>query len=471
MTAKRDLIIIGGGAGGLVVASVAAQLGLKVTLIEKQDKLGGDCLHYGCVPSKTLIKSAKVAHLMQHAEKYGLQSNNAAIDFAKVTQHVQAVIAQIQLHDDPERFREYGCEVLFGDVKFVNAKTVQLGELTLTAKRFIIATGSRPSAPAIPGLEDIQYLTNENLFSQTQLPKRLLVIGAGVIGLEMAQALHRLGSHVTVVDVTDYIMPNADREVAERLQKILRKEGVEFNFVGKIERVKKIDSEIILYCQTKTGGEITIHGSDILVAAGRKPNIETLELENAQVKFSPRGITVNKKLQSSRKNIYALGDVIDCPYKFTHMAEYQAGVVISNAVFRLPKRIDYRVVPAVVFTDPEFAMVGVTEEQAKGAKILRFEFKDVDRALTEAETAGMAKLIVKNKKIIGASILGLHAGELLAELTLAMQAGISIKQISATIHTYPTLSQVNRRVVNRYYAPKLFSPFTRKIVKFMNRWF
>tara|TARA_R110000868_G_scaffold158036_4_gene385918 strand:+ start:86473 stop:87888 length:1416 start_codon:yes stop_codon:yes gene_type:complete len=469
---KYDLIIIGGGAGGLTVASVASQLGLKTALIEKQEKLGGDCLHFGCVPSKTLIKAATIAHEMRHADKYGLTAHEPKIDLAKINQHVQSVIDQIQPHDDPERFRGYGCEVLFGEAKFINKKTIELNGEQLTAKRFVLATGSRPSAPPIPGLDSIDYLTNETLFQQQQLPKHLLILGAGVIGLEMAQAFNRFGCKVSVIDIVDRIMPMADEEVANLLQQHLINEGINFHFVSKINKVEQQD-DIVFYCETKTGGDITIHGERLMIAAGRKANVDDLNLEAAKVEYSPRGVKANAKCQTTNKKIYAVGDVIDNPYKFTHMAEYEAGIVISNAIFKFPKKADHKVIPAVVFTDPEFAMVGVTEAQTKQwnlkAQVLRFPFKDVDRALAEIAPEGMVKLVIYKGKILGASILGLHAGELIAEIALAMQANLGIDKISATIHAYPTLAQINRRVVNTYYAPKLFSQRAKHIVKLLSK--
>ena len=465
---KRDLVIIGGGAGGLVIASVAAQLGLKVTLIEKEKKLGGDCLHYGCIPSKTLIQAGKVASLMRRGAEFGLPAIEPEVDLAKVNAHVQSVIDLIQPHDDPERFRDYGCEVLFGAAEFIDAHSVKVNNETINSKRFVIATGSRPFVPPIEGLEEAGYLTNIEIFSLQKLPGRLVVLGGGPIGLEMAQAFSRLGSQVTVVERLPHLLPQEDPEVADVLQKKLADDGIKFYTGISAERVSRAGELRTVHCSD----DINLECDQILVAVGRRPNIENIGLETAGINFSARGVEIDSRQRTSQKHIYAVGDVCG-PYPFTHMAEYQAGIVISNAIFRFPKKTDYRVVPWVTYTDPELARVGLTEQQAieKGIAptVLRFDFKDIDRALAEVETAGFTKLITHKGKILGATILGPHAGELIHEIVLAMQTGTKISEVSATIHAYPTLAQIHRRTVNTLYAPKLFSSRTRTVVKWINR--
>ena len=468
---KRDLVIIGGGAGGLVVASVAAQLGLNVTLIEKEDKLGGDCLHYGCVPSKTLIHAAKVASHMRRGAEFGLPAFAPEVDLGKVNDHVRSVIEHIQHHDDPDRFREYGCEVLFGTAEFVDAHTVQVdGEDSISSKRFVIATGSRPFIPPVSGLEEAGYLTNIELFSLRTLPPRLIVLGGGPIGLEMAQAFHRLGSKVTVVERLPHLLPQEDTDVADALKQALIEEGIEIQTETSAERVSCEHDIRTVYCSDGKQFE----AEQLLVAVGRRPNVENLGLENAGVNFDNKGISVDRRMRTSQKHIYACGDVCG-PFPFTHMAEYQAGIVISNAIFRFPKKTDYRVVPWVTYTDPELARVGLSEQQAReqgiAPEVLRFEFKDIDRALAEVETHGFTKLVTHKGRILGASILGPHAGELIHEIALAMQTNTKISAISATIHAYPTLAQVHRRTVNTVYAPKLFSSRTRTIVRWINHLF
>lgn len=468
MKNRFDLVIIGGGAGGLVVASVASQLGLKVCLIEKNAELGGDCLHSGCVPSKTLIKAARVAHLMRHAADYGLPAQAPAVDLGKVNAHVQSVIAHIQKHDAIERFRAYGCTVITAPARFVNANEVEADGQRIHGRRFVIATGSRPFIPPIEGLTEAGFVSNKNLFELQRLPPRLVVLGGGPIGVEMAQAFSRLGSKVTVIEQSAGILPRDDSDAASALQAALADEGIVFHNRVSAEAVS-LNGDIRCV-QCSDGGRH--EAEQVLVAVGRRPNIEALDLDAAGVRYSPRGIEVDRRLRTTQKHIYACGDVCG-PYPFTHMAEYQAGIVLANAVFRLPKKTDYRVVPWVTYTDPELAQVGLTEAQAKaeGLKhdVLRFDFAANDRALAEAETTGFVKLLVRNKRLIGATLLGLHAGELIHELALAMQAGVKIGDIAATIHAYPTLAQIHRRGVNTAYAPKLFSPRTRALVKWLNR--
>lgn len=465
---QRDLVVIGGGAGGLTVASVAAQLGLKVTLIEKEKNLGGDCLHYGCVPSKTLIGSAKLAALMQRADEFGLGAKNIKVELAKVNKHVQSVIEHIQQHDDPERFRGYGCEVVFGAAKFIDAHSVQVNNEIIKSKRFVIATGSKAFIPAINGLAEVDYLTNIDLFSLQERPEHLVVLGAGAIGLEMGQAFSRLGSKVTILQRADTILPGEDKELTDILHTRLVAEGITIYTSTEAKNIYKDNGKTIIECNN----DLKLHADKILVATGRQANIEGLGLDSAGVAYTNKGITVDKRMRTSAKHIFACGDVCG-PYLFTHMAEYQAGIVISNAVFRFPKKADYRVVPWTTFTEPELAHVGLTEQQAleQGIQptILRYAFKDNDRALTDMETEGMTKYITHKGKIIGASILGAHAGELVHEIVLAMQSGAKISDISAAIHVYPTLSQIHRRTVNTAYAPKLFSSKTRWLVKWMNK--
>jgi len=464
MLKRRHLIVVGGGPAGLVVASVAAQLGLKVTLVEQSGKLGGDCLHTGCVPSKTLIHTARVAALMRRADAFGLGAVEPQVDLGRVNDHVQSVIDQIQKHDDPQRFRSYGCEVLFGTAQFVDAHRLRVNGELIRGRRIVIATGSRPLVPP----EEAGYLTNENLFSLRELPRRLVILGGGPIGVEMAQAFARLGSQVSLVERLAHILPQEDPELAEAVGDILTAEGVRIHTDTSAERVRLRGRIRTVECS----GALNLEADQVLVAAGRKPSLEGLDLDAAGVDYGPGGISVDARMRSSRKHIFACGDVCG-PYPFTHMAEYQAGIVISNAVFRFPKKADYRVVPWVTYTDPELARVGLTARQAaeKGLDpvVLRFPFHDIDRALTEVEPRGFVKLVTHKKKILGASILGPHAGELLHEIVLAMQTGATIGDISATIHAYPTLAQVHRRAVNTFYAGKLFSPGTRRLVRWINR--
>ncbi len=466
--APRDLVILGGGAGGLVVASVAAQLGLRVTLVEKEDRLGGDCLHHGCVPSKTLIHAARVAWQMRRADAVGLPAVTPEVDLGRVSDHVQAVIDRIQVHDDPERFRAYGCEVLFGAARFLDPHRVQVGGRVVRGRRFVIATGASPAVPPIPGLAEAGYLTHLDVFSLRRLPRRLLVLGGGPVGLELAQAFGRLGSRVMVLQRADHLLPREDPELTARLRQCLEAEGLEIHTATAAERVEG------------AGGEVTVHAGGrafradaLLVATGRRPNTAGLGLEAAGVAVTPGGaIQVDARLRTRRRHIYACGDVCG-PFPFTHMAEYQAGIVIRNAVFRLPARVDYRAVPWVTFTDPELARVGPTEAEARArwgaVEVLRFDFRDLDRALTDGATCGQVKLLARRGRVLGGSILGPQAGELIHEIALAAQTGARLRDLSATIHAYPTLSQVHRRAVNTYYAGALFNDRTRWLVKWLNR--
>lgn len=471
MTEKFDLVVIGGGVGGLVTSSVAGQLGLKVALIERDKSLGGDCLHYGCVPSKTLIRSAEVAHLSADAQRFGINAKAETNDLGAVMDRVAEVVAQIQHHDDPERFRSYGVDVIFGEGRFVDAHTVAVGDRRLTGKRILIATGSRPAVPPVPGLEDADYWTNETVFQQRELPKRLAVLGGGPIGLELAQSFSRLGSQVTVIEMADRILPREDPEITAELERLLVDEGLDLRTGTAVTAVENGDGGYRLTCR-HGDAEQHLEVDRILVAAGRQPNTDALALENTGVETEKSGISVDARMRTSVKHIFAVGDVCG-PYPFTHVAEYQAGVVIANVVFKLPKRANYRVIPWVTYTAPELAHVGMTEEAARTAghhvEIARFRFSDVDRALTEGTTGGLLKLVVHKKRILGATVLGPHGGELIHELVLAMQAGVKIGHLSGAVHAYPTLAQIHRRAVNTLYADKLYSPGTRRLVGWLHR--
>ncbi len=342
-TEKKDLVIIGGGAGGLVVASVASQLGLNVVLIEKEKKMGGDCLHYGCVPSKTLIRSAKVASLMRRAQEFGLPIVEFDVDIVKINERVQSVIDKIQPHDDPERFRDYGCEVLMGEAaKFVDTRSVRVGDRVIRGRRFVIATGSRPFIPPIDGLEQVGYLTNLDIFTLRQLPPRLVVLGGGPIGLEMAQAFSRLGSQVTVVEMLPHLLPQEDPEVSDALRAVLEQEGITIHTSTCAERVRREDDKRIVECSNN----VTVHADQILVAVGRRANVDNLGLQAAGIEYSERGIQVDAGVRKTWKCIHEGGDVGGV-YLVTDMAGYRAAIIMSNAGYRVPLKWDYRVDPGV----------------------------------------------------------------------------------------------------------------------------
>lgn len=463
---QQDLVIIGGGAGGLVVASVAARLGCRVTLVERRPQLGGDCLHYGCVPSKTLIRSAQVARLMRRSTEFGLPAVDFQVELGPVMERVRRVVADLQRHDDPERFRGYGCTVKFGTARFLDPHHIEVNGEQIAGRRFVIATGSSPEIPPIPGLDRAVCHTNESIFSLETLPARLTVVGAGPVGMELAQSFARLGSRVTVVEQHDEILPQSDTEAAARLREVLEEEGVTFHLDTTVKAVEPAAPKI----QLGTGG-ILEHDA-LLIATGRRPNLESLHLEAAGITPTGGHLEVDRRQRTSQRHIFAVGDVCG-PWPFTHMAEYQAGIVLRNAVFRLPARADYRVVPRVTYCDPELAEVGLSEAHARQQELkyqtLKFPFRDNDRALAEAEPHGFVKLLVRRNRLLGAVVLGAGAGELIHELALAMQTRTRIGTLAAMIHAYPTLSQAHRRAANRAYEPRLFHPLARGLVRAIQR--
>jgi pyruvate/2-oxoglutarate dehydrogenase complex dihydrolipoamide dehydrogenase (E3) component len=468
MAARRDVVVIGGGPGGLVVASVASQLGLKVTLVEKSERLGGDCLHTGCVPSKTLIRTAQVAHLMRSAGRYGLPGQEPVIDMGAVIDRVQAVIDDIQRHDDPERFRGYGCEVLFGAARFTGPHEIRVGENRVRGRRFVIATGSRPAIPPIPGLEAAGFDTSDSIFRRRERPRRLVVIGGGPIGLELAQAFARLGSEVSLVEQAEQVLPAADADVAQCLAEALAGEGLSLHTGRQVTSARRDgDSRQLLLDDGST-----LECDRLLVATGRRPALQGLGLDAAGIEHDRSGIRVDPRLRTSQRHIYAIGDVTG-PHPFTHMAEYQAGVVLANLLFRLPRKTDYRVVPVVTYTDPEVAQAGLTEHAANAqnlrCEVTTFPMADIDRAKTDAATAGLLKILTRRGRICGAALVGAHAGELIHELALAIRLRAKASDITELVHAYPTYAQIHRRTLNARYAKLFYSRRTRLLVRLVNR--
>jgi len=465
---KQDVVVIGGGPGGLVIASVAGQLGLRVTLIEKSEHLGGDCLHSGCVPSKTLINTARLAHRMRHAAQVGLTDCAPEIDINRVLDRVDSVIAHIQQHDDPERFRRYGCDVRFGAARFLNPHEITVNEEVIRSKRFVIATGSQPLVPPIPGIAEVGYDTNETIFKRRELPPRLAVIGGGPVGIELAQAFARLGSRVTIVEAADRILPVADSEVSAVLRQVLEDEGITLQLSCQVENARRDGDSRQLFL---TNGA-SVECERILVAAGRRPAVFGLGLDEAGVEHNAKAVVVDARLRTSQRHIYAVGDVCG-PYQFTHMAEYQAGIVLASLLFRVPRKVDYRVIPSVIYTDPEAAQVGLTEEEAQAQgiryEIALFPINEIDRAITDGNDAGFIKILIARGRLVGASLVGAHAGELIHELALAMQVKAKAGDISRLIHAYPTLSQIHRRAINARYAPRLYSGKARLLARLINR--
>lgn len=472
MTKVRDLVVIGGGAGGLVVASVAAQLGLEVTLINKEEAMGGDCLHYGCVPSKALLKSASVARTIREANRWGLNSIEPEIDMQAVNQAIKKAIDTIQVHDSRERFEALGCEVLTGEARFTAPAQVEVGGRKIDAKRFVIATGSYAWIPPIKGLQQVSFLTNEDMFSLPALPKSMIILGGGPIGVEMAQAYARLGTKVTVVELAPRLLFRMDAQTSDILADVLTDEGVSIVLNNEVVEVaEQDDSEQRSIKQVTLKDGSTLQAETLLVAIGRRPVVDSLNLEQAKVDFDVRGIKVNQKMQTSNKKIYACGDVTG-EMPLTHVAELQAGVVIANLIFKMPKKISYDVIPVVVYTDPEVAQVGMSVEQCnelKAGEIHQFEISQLDRAVTDNNKTGLAKILTDKGRIVGAHIIAPHAGEMIHELALAVQEKMKVSKITSLVHAYPSYSQLNKRLAGQYYKDRLFSPFTRKMVGLLNR--
>jgi len=469
-----DLGILGGGAAGLTAAAGAAQFGAKTLLVEKAEKLGGDCLHYGCVPSKTLIRSAGVWSLARRMKEFGLPALELPpVSLAAVMDRVRSVIDTIQEHDSPERFRGLGAEVRFGEPRFVDERTVLLNGDRLTARAWILATGSSPSLPPVEGLEAVPYWTNETVFSQRELPGRLVVLGGGPIGVEMAQAFRRLGSDVTVVEYGDQLLGPEDPDIAGILRSRLEAEGVKVLTGTKAVKAAVAGRSVdLLVAPAKgEGPSWTVAGDVLLVAAGRKPNVGGLDLPAAGVAFSPRGVPADARMRTNVPHIYACGDV-NGVFPFTHVAGYEAGIALSNAVLRLPRKADYTKVPWCTYTDPEVASIGLNEKRAKEAgveyRVLSSPFREVDRARAEGETHGMIKVLIRpSGALLGCQIAGHHAGELIHEWVAAINGGVKLSTMAGAIHAYPTLAEISKKAAGSYYSEKLFGDRTRKVLRFL----
>lgn len=452
MKTEYDLCIIGGGAAGLVVAAGAATFGAKVILIEKQ-ALGGDCLHYGCIPSKALIHSAKVANTVRDGQRFGIDSKLPAIHLAKVMQRVQAVIRHIEPNDSPERFKALGVELCFGAGHFTEPRVFTINNRSIRAKNFVLAAGSRPAIPDIPGLENISYLTNETLFSVQEDIPHLIILGGGPIGCELAQSLGRLGSRITLIDQAAGLLPREDEDMSAIIQAKFLQENIDLELGIKVLKIEQQGTQIQVLLQRPDKGEYWLTGSHLLIAGGRKANLESLDLEQAGVMLDNGRLVLDGRLRTSNKHIYACGDITG-GYQFTHMAEHQAGVVLKNCLFHWPAKAQIRNIPWCTYTDPELARVGLSEtdvrQQGLAHQVYRFPFAEIDRAITEGETIGMAKIITTPRgKLLGACIAGAHAGELIAEYVMAISKGMTATDISNTLHIYPTLAQINRRVADQ----------------------
>lgn len=460
---EPDICIIGGGSGGLSLAAGMSQLGLKTILVEG-GAMGGDCLNTGCVPSKALLAAAHMAEALRKGGPFGIKAVEPDVDFSAVMDHVQSVIDGIAPHDSVERFEGLGVKVIQSYGSFKSPEILRAGDSLIRARRFVIATGSSPSVPPIPGLDEVNYLTNETIFNNKERPEHLLIIGGGPIGLEMAQAHRRLGAKVTVLALD--FMENDDPELVHVLLDGLRKEAI--SLISGIN-IKQVQSDRIIY--EEDGVRKEVHGSHILVATGRKANLEKLDLEAANVAHTRGGITVGANLRTSNRRIYAIGDVTG-GLQFTHKAGYDAGVLIRRLAFGMFwAKADYSALPRVTYCSPELAQVGLKETEARGKiTILRASYAENDRARAEHATDGLIKVIVgKGGRILGAGIAGKNAGEIIQVWTLAISKGLKISAIASFISPYPTLGEISKRAAGSYYTPGLFSDKTRTLVKFLSK--
>ena len=466
-----DLCILGAGSGGLSVAAGAVQMGASVVLIEK-GAMGGDCLNSGCVPSKALIAAAHAAHSIGAAKRFGVHAPAPTVNFGEVHAHVHGVIGTIAPHDSVERFEGLGVTVIKGTGRFADASTVEVNGQKIKARRFVISTGSRAAVPPVPGLAEAGYLTNESIFEVQERPEHLIVIGGGPIGIEMAQSFRRLGSKVTVIEKFG-ILAKDEPEAVDVVRKALLAEGITLLEGTGITTVTRVGEQVSVALDANTPVGRTVTGSHLLVAAGRKPNLESLALEAAGIAYTPRGITVDARLLTANRKVFAIGDVAGGP-QFTHVAGYHAGIVIRNALFSLPAKVDYAALPWVTYTDPELAHAGLTEADARKAghevQILSWPFEMNDRAQAEKQTEGLVKIVLGVKgRILGATIVGPHAGDLIGTWGLAISAKLRIGAIASAILPYPTLSEVSKRAAGSYYTPKLFGAGTRRLVQWIQR--
>jgi len=472
VTLRPDICVIGGGPGGLTVAAAAAAFGVEVVLIEG-GRMGGDCLNYGCVPSKALIAAARHAHAIGEAPLFGISAGEAKVDFRKVHDHVHGVISAITPNDSVERFTALGVRVITEKARFTDGRTVVAGDTEIRARRFVLATGSRPFIPPIPGLDTVDYLTNETLFDRKRPMRRLIVIGGGPIGMEMAQAHRRLGSEVVVIEGLKALGKD-DPELATIVLDGLRREGVEILEETKVTDVRKRGSVgVRVTVETKVGESRVIEGSHVLVATGRAANVDDLGLDAAGIRFDTRGIKVGANLRTSNRRVFAIGDVAG-GLQFTHVAGHHASLVVKQILFRLPAKEKRTIIPWVTFTDPELAHVGLSEEQARkkssSVQVMRWPYGENDRAQAERRTTGHIKLVADRKgRILGVTIAGAGAGEMINMWALAVSQNMKTMDIVGYIPPYPTLSEIGRRAVVSSYAPLTRKPMVRRLIRFLRR--
>ena len=470
-TVRVDIAVVGGGSGGLSVAAGAAQMGASVLLFEK-GRMGGDCLNYGCVPSKATIAAAHAASAFRNAGRFGIAPKAPSVDPAALRRHVQGVIAAIAPHDSVERFEGLGVRVVEAPARFVGRRLLEGGGVRVSARWIVLATGSTPVVPPVPGLDGLPFLTNETVFDLEETPAHLLVLGGGPVGIELAQAHRRLGAEVTVVQ-RGPILPRDDADAAALIRARLTAEGVRLCEHAEVTGASGGPGGIALQFEA-AGRQETAQGTHLLVAAGRRPDMEGLDLDAGGIAWTPAGVTVDARLRASDRRVLAVGDVAG-GLRFTHVAGYHAGIAIRNALFRIPAKADTAAAPWVTYTDPELAHVGMTGAEAKErfgdrARVLRHAFAENDRAQAERDTEGFVKAVAGPRgRVLGATIVGPHAGELIQPWVLAVSQGLRIGALAGMIAPYPTLGEVSKRAAGSYYTAALFGPRTRRLVRFLMR--
>jgi pyruvate/2-oxoglutarate dehydrogenase complex dihydrolipoamide dehydrogenase (E3) component len=465
-----DLGVLGGGAAGLTITAGAAQLGAKTLLVEKGEALGGDCLHFGCVPSKTLIRSARLYHEIKNAARFGLpETDMQPVDFQKIAERIRSVINTIQKHDSVERFCGLGAQVEFGHAEFIDEHSIRLNGKTYSAKTWAIATGSSPAIPPFAGIGQVSYLTNKDIFSLDKLPTSMIVLGGGPIAMEMAQAFCRLGTKVSVIQRSGQILSKEDKDMADIVMGAMHNEGVTFHLETSLTGLSEKNNMKQVTFKDRTGETLTIEGETLLVAMGRSPNVDDIKLEKSGVAYTNKGINVDNRMRTNHKHIFAAGDITG-KYQFTHAAGYEGSIVISNAIFHLPRKADYTYLPWCTYTGPELASIGLNEKSAqkKGIKysVWSEEFKNNDRSQAEGEEAGKIKMLLDEKeKPIGVQILGPHAGELLNEWVAVLNGKVKLSTLAGAVHPYPTLGEINKRVTGTFLSGKIFSDTVKKGLK------
>jgi pyruvate/2-oxoglutarate dehydrogenase complex dihydrolipoamide dehydrogenase (E3) component len=458
-----DLVVIGGGSAGLVAVDFAAEMGARTALVEKH-RIGGDCTWTGCVPSKTLLKSAKVAHQMRAAARYGLTPVKPQVDLKSVMDRVREAISEVYQHETPEVLREKGIDVVFGKPRFRDAHTLLVEGKAITAHNFLIATGAHPFVPPIEGLDQVAYLTYESVWKMEQLPQHLIVVGAGPIGCEMSQAFHRLGAEVTLLASRDRVLPRDDPMAAQVLGEVFAREGIRLHLNSRAQRVWQDEAGIHV-----TAGDQEVVGDALLVVTGRRPNVAGLDLEKAGVDYTESGIQVDDRLRTMRKNIFAAGDVIGS-HQFTHYAGWQGFQAVRNALLPGSSRGVSSNVPWTTFTDPEVAHVGLSEEQAREeyteGYVSRWPMSRVDRAVAEGDTAGFIKLVyTKDRTVVGATIVAERAGEMIHEWIMAVEQGMKVGELAGFIHVYPTYSMASMRTAAAIRLERVMGSFVGRVIR------